>query len=104
LETNGDLLETQQLTYNEALEQLRAAYEHEKIVLTARISTLEVSVGQQSITIKKLQDSLEKAQAKTDTYYSTISKYLQYTFNVQTILRLQESTNQGGLQTQECHA
>ena len=51
-----------QLTYPEALEQLRAAYEHEKIVLTARISTLEVTVGQQTIKIQKLEEELKPLQ------------------------------------------
>ena len=51
-----------QLTYPEALEQLRDAYEHEKIVLTAQISTLQVSVGQQSIKIKRLEEQLETFQ------------------------------------------
>jgi len=51
-----------QLTYPEALEQLYAAYEQEKIVLTAQISTLQVSVGQQSIQIKKLEERLETFQ------------------------------------------
>ena len=51
-----------QLTYPEALEQLQAAYEHEKIVLTAQISTLQVSVGQQSIKIKRLEEQLETFQ------------------------------------------
>ena len=51
-----------QLTYPEALEQLQAAYEQEKIVLTAQISTLQVSVGQQSIQIKKLEERLETFQ------------------------------------------
>jgi len=81
LETNGDLLETQQLTYPEASEQLRKAYEQEKIQLTAHISTLEV-------TVSNLQNSLVKAQ-------NIISD------NVQTILRLQECTNQKWLQEQE---
>ena len=53
---------TPQLTYPEALEQLRAAYEHEKIVLIAQISTLQVSVGQQSIKIKRLEEQLETFQ------------------------------------------
>jgi len=88
LETNGDLLETQQLTYNEALEDLRKAYEREKIQLTALNSTLQVTVNQQVITVKNLQDSLVKAQ-------NIISD------NVQTILRLQECTNQKWLQEQE---
>ena len=77
------------MKYPEALEQLRKAYEQEKIQLTAHISTLEVTVGQQSITIKKLQDSLEKAQGIVSD-------------NTQTILRLQASTNQEWLETQEC--
>ena len=51
-----------QLTYPEALEQLYAAYEQEKIVLTAQISTLQVSVGQQSIKIKRLEEQLETFQ------------------------------------------
>ena len=51
-----------QLSYTEALEQLRDAYEHEKIVLTAQISTLQVSVGQQSIKIKRLEEQLETFQ------------------------------------------
>ena len=88
METNGDLLETQQLTYNEALEDLRKAYEREKIQLTALNSTLQVTVNQQAITVKNLQDSLVKAQ-------NIISD------NVQTILRLQECTNQKWLQEQE---
>ena len=79
------------MKYPEALEQLRKAYEQEKIQLTAHISTLEVTVGQQSITIKKLQDSLEKAQGIVSD-------------NTQTILRLQASTNQEWLETQECRA
>jgi len=81
---------TEQMKYPEALEQLRKAYEQEKIQLTAHISTLEVTVNQQSITIKKLQDSLEKAQGIVSD-------------NIQTILRLQESTNREWLETQECH-
>ncbi len=81
---------TEQIKYPEALEQLRKAYEQEKIQLTAHISTLEVTVNQQSITIKKLQDSLEKAQGIVSD-------------NIQTILRLQESTNREWLEIQECH-
>jgi len=88
LETNGNSLETKQLTYNEALEDLRKAYEREKIQLTALNSTLQVTVNQQVITVKNLQDSLVKAQ-------NIISD------NVQTILRLQECTNQKWLQEQE---
>jgi len=51
-----------QLTYPEALEQLRASYEREKIILTAKISALEVAVGQQSIKIKQLEEQLETFQ------------------------------------------
>ena len=82
---------SEQIKYTEALEQLRAAYEHEKIVLTARISTLEVSIGQQDIAIKTLNDSLAKAQ-------DIVSD------NIQTILRLQDSINREWLENQECHA
>lgn len=80
--------ETVRLTYPEALEQLRKAYEQEKIQLTAHISTLEVTVSQQAITVSNLQNSLVKAQ-------NIIAD------NVQTILRLQECTNQKWLQEQE---
>ena len=55
-----------QLTYPEALEQLRAAYEHEKIVLTAHISTLEVTVGQQAIKIKKLEEQIKTLIQETN--------------------------------------
>ena len=79
------------MKYPEALEQLRKAYEQEKIQLTAHISTLEVTVSQQAITVSNLQDSLEKAQGIVSD-------------NIQTILRLQESTNQEWLENLECHA
>ena len=49
---------TEQLTYPQALEQLKAAYEQEKIQLTAQISTLGVSIGQQQIHIKQLEFDL----------------------------------------------
>jgi len=49
---------TNQLTYTEASEQLRAAYEQEKIQLTAHISTLEVVVSQQTIKINKLEKAI----------------------------------------------
>ena len=49
---------TEQMKYPEALEQLRKAYEQEKIQLTAHISTLEVTVSQQQIKIKKLEKKL----------------------------------------------
>jgi len=49
---------TEQLTYPQALEQLKAAYEQEKIQLTAQISTLRVSIGQQQIHIKQLEIDL----------------------------------------------
>ena len=78
------------MKYPEALEQLRKAYEQEKIQLTAHISALEVTVSQQAITVSNLQNSLVKAQ-------NIIAD------NVQTILRLQESTNREWLETQECH-
>ena len=55
-----------QLTYPEALEQLRAAYEHEKIVLTAHVSTLEVTVGQQTIKIKKLEEQIKTLIQETN--------------------------------------
>ena len=55
-----------QLTYPEALEQLRAAYEHEKIVLTAHISTLEVTVSQQAIKIKKLEEQIKTLIQETN--------------------------------------
>jgi len=47
------------MTYLEALEQLRAAYEQEKIQFTTKISTLEVSVNQQSIKIKLLEEQIK---------------------------------------------
>jgi len=47
------------MTYLEALEQLRAAYEQEKIQFTIKISTLEVSVNQQSIKIKLLEEQIK---------------------------------------------
>ena len=73
-------MEEEQQTYSQALELLRAAYEHEKIQLTAHISTLQVTVNQQAITIKKLQERLIEAQ-------DIVSD------NVQTILRLQKCTD-----------
>ena len=48
-------MEEEQQTYSQALELLRAAYEHEKIQLTAHISTLQVLVSQLQIKIKKLE-------------------------------------------------
>jgi len=50
-----------QLTYTEALEQLRVAYGQEKIQLTAKVSTLEVSVSQLQIKIKKLEGEKDNA-------------------------------------------
>ena len=55
-----------QLTYPEALEQLRTAYEQEKIVLTSHISTLQVSVNQQSIKIKQLEEQLKTLIQETN--------------------------------------
>jgi len=53
----------EQLAYPEALEQLRAAYEQEKIQLTARISTLEVALSQQSIHITQLEKELSSKES-----------------------------------------
>ena len=47
---------TEQMKYPEVLEQLRKAYEQEKIQLTTKISTLEVSVSQLESKIKKLEN------------------------------------------------
>jgi len=55
-------MDKKQLTYVEALKQLQAAYEQEKIVLTANISSLEVVVSQQTIKIKRLEEQLETFQ------------------------------------------
>ena len=52
----------EQLTYPEALEQLRGSYEREKIQLTSHISSLQVTVNQQSIQIKRLEQQLHKEQ------------------------------------------
>jgi len=52
----------EQLTYPEALEQLRKAYEQEKIQLTARISTLEVTVSQLTIKVKGQQGKIKKLE------------------------------------------
>tara|TARA_B100000949_G_C14136625_1_gene388909 strand:- start:69 stop:254 length:186 start_codon:yes stop_codon:yes gene_type:complete len=59
-------MDKNQLTYAEAVEQLRAAYEHEKIVLTTKISTLEVSISQQSIKIKSLEEQLKTLIQETN--------------------------------------
>ena len=53
-----DMIKKEQLTYQEALEELKGAYEREKIQLTAQISTLQVSVGQQQILMKRLESDL----------------------------------------------
>ena len=53
-----------QLTYPEALEQLRKAYEQEKIQLTARISTLEVTVSQLTIKVKGQQGKIKSLEKK----------------------------------------
>ena len=70
----------EQLTYPQALEQLRGAYEREKIQLTVMVSTLQGSAAQQERIIKELKEKLEDAQ-------NTISD------NVQTIGRLQRALN-----------
>ena len=54
-------MEEQQLTYPEALEQLRKAYEREKIQLTVHISALQVTVNQLQIKINKLEGEKENA-------------------------------------------
>jgi len=51
----------EQITYDEALEILRAAYEQEKIKLTAYISTLQVEVSQLQIKVKKLRGDKDNA-------------------------------------------
>jgi len=56
----------QQLKYPEALEQLRAAYEQEKIQLTAHISTLEVSVSQLTIKVKGQQGKIKKLEKQIE--------------------------------------
>ena len=50
----------EQLTYPKALEQLRGAYEQEKIRLTVQISTLQVTVDQQEIHIKQLEHQVKE--------------------------------------------
>ena len=47
-----------QLTYPEALDVLRAAYEQEKIQLTAKISTLEVTISQLQVELNKRDKKL----------------------------------------------
>ena len=85
-------MNTEQTTYPEALEVLRGAYEREKIKLTVMISTHEVTISQQTIQINNLKEKLEKAQ-------SIVAD------NVQTILRLQNSTNKNWLSEElECNA
>ena len=59
-------MDKNQLTYAEAVEQIRAAHEHEKIVLTTKISTLEVSISQQSIKIKSLEEQLKTLIQETN--------------------------------------
>ena len=49
---------TEQMKYPEALEQLRKAYEQEKIQLTAHISTLDVLIAQLQREIKNLKEKL----------------------------------------------
>ena len=67
----------EQLTYPEALEQLRGAYEREKIQLTVMVSTLQGGAGQQERIIKELKEKLAKAQEIVAD-------------NVKTIVRLQK--------------
>ena len=45
----------EQLTYPQALEELRKAYEREKIQLTAHISTLDVLIAQLQRDIEQLK-------------------------------------------------
>ena len=54
-------MEVEQLTYPQALEQLRKAYEREKIQLTAHISTLDVLVAQLQREIKQLNGERDDA-------------------------------------------
>ena len=70
----------EQLTYPQALEQLRGAYEREKIQLTVMVSTLQGGAAQQERIIKELKEKLENAQ-------NIVAD------NVQTILRLQSDLN-----------
>jgi len=53
-----------QVTYPDALEILRGAYEREKIQLTAHISTLEVSISQLKVKIKKLEEQAARRGLK----------------------------------------
>jgi hypothetical protein len=63
----------EQLTYPKALEQLRGAYEREKIQLTAHISTLDVLISQ-------LQREIEQLKwEKIDTPEETIPEPYLYT-------------------------
>ena len=78
---------TEQMKYPEALEQLRAAYEHEKIQLTAHISTLEVTVSQLTIKVKGQQGKIKKLEEQLEKAQDIVSD------NVQTILRLQKCTD-----------
>ena len=57
-------MEVEQLTYPQALEVLRAAYEHEKIQLTAQISTLQVANNQLQIKIQKQQEKIDTLERK----------------------------------------
>ena len=57
-------MEVEQLTYPQALEVLRAAYEHEKIQLTAQISTLQVANNQLEIKIHKQQEKIDTLERK----------------------------------------
>ena len=46
----------EQLTYAEAVEQLRKAYEREKIQLKKHIAKLQITVHQQEIHIKQIKE------------------------------------------------
>jgi 2-methylcitrate dehydratase PrpD len=53
-----------QFASSKALENLRKAYEQEKIVLTSHISTLEVTVSQLTIKVKGQQGKIKHLEKK----------------------------------------
>jgi len=55
-------------------EQLKQVYEREIIGYTAKISTLEVAVGQQSIKIKKLEEQIEQLKKDINQNVTAIAK------------------------------
>ena len=55
----------EQLTYPEALEKLRGAYKREKVQLTVKISTLEVTISQQNIQIIQFKKEIEKLKTNS---------------------------------------